>query len=784
MKLIDRYLIREIVPPFAIALLVFTFILIIPFILDLAEQLIAKGVAGPTVLRLAATLVPQALGLTIPMAFLIAILVALGRLSGDREIVVLMACGVSPYRLLRPIVLAGAVCAAATSWVMLELIPNENQNYREIISRIVADRAEGQVRPREFFEDFPDTVLYVREIPAGGGWQDVFAANTKNVAQPIVFVAKRGRMVVDRATRTIEMVLEEGTRHSTQPGDPATYEVVRFQQMVLSLNPESVFPRTGPARGDRELSIIELQEKRAEVEGRGLSAHNQIIEIHKKFSIPAACLVFAIVGIGLGLSNRRDGKFASFVVGILVIFAYYVIMYTAHAMAKGALVPAWAAMWLPNIIIGGGGAFLLWTRIHGAEERIRISLPGVRWLRRRGTAVPSDPSDAAALPSGRPANRVVLVLRVPHFQVPRPNLLDLYVARVYGRMLGLSVLGMLGLFYLSTFIDKSDKWFKGQVTLGTLLEYMAWSTPQFLYYILAISVLLATLITIGLLTKSSELIVMRACGVSLYRTSFPLLLFALAAGGVLFACEERVLSITNRRAEYLGHIIRGGSPQTFDVLSNRKWLMGGDNEMYHYDYYDPNRRELNALSVFEFDPATRALSRRTYARHASFLPRAATDALPWEAREGWQREFTANDVARFAPFAVTRLPLEPATHFVTEAPEPDRMNFADLRTYIQGLMARGYNVLGYQVELQRKIAFPFVTIIMTLIAVPFAVMTGRRGAMYGIGAGIVLALAYWTMISVFAAIGTAGLVPPILAAWAANLIFGTAALFLLFTVRT
>jgi LPS export ABC transporter permease LptF/LPS export ABC transporter permease LptG len=784
MKLIDRYLIREILPPFAIALLVFTFILIIPFILELAEQLIAKGVPALTILRLAATLLPQALGLTIPMAFLIAILVALGRLSGDREIVVLMACGVSPYRLLRPVLLLGVLCAAATAWVMFELIPNENQNYREITLRIVADRAEGQVRAREFFEDFPDTVLYVREIPPGGGWQDVFAANTKNVAQPTVFVAKRGRMVVDRAKKRIEMVLEDGTRHSTQAADPATYEVVRFQQMVLSLNPESVFPRTGPARGDRELSIIELQEKRAELEGRGQSAHNQIIEIHKKFSIPTACLVFALVGIGLGLSNRRDGKFASFVVGIIVIFAYYVVMYTAHAMAKGGLVPAWSAMWLPNIIIGLAGVFLLWTRLRGAEEPIRISVPLVRWFQRREAALPSAGPDASVFSGGRSAKRVVLVLRVPHFRVPRPNLLDLYVARVYGRVLAMSVLGMLGLFYLSTFIDKSDKWFKGEVTLGIVLEFMAWSTPQFLYYILAISVLLATLVTIGLLTKSSELIVMRACGVSLYRTSMPLLLFALAAGAVLFAFEERVLSVTNRRADYLNHIIRGGSPQTFDVLSNRKWLMGGDNEMYHYDYFDPNRKELHALSVFEFDAATRALSRRTYARQATFLPRAAGDGLPWEARNGWQRQFAGRDVARFAPFAVTRLPLEPATHFVTEAPEPARMNFADLREYIEGLVARGYNVLEYQVALQRKVAFPFVTIIMTLIAVPFAVTTGRRGAMYGIGAGIVLALAYWTMISVFAALGTAGLVPPMLAAWAANLIFGAAALYLLFTVRT
>ena len=102
MKTLDRYVIREILPPFLLALLVFTFILIIPFIIELAEQMIAKGVPWPTLLRLMVTLLPQAMALTIPMALLIGILVAFGRLSADREVVVMMACGISPYRLLRP----------------------------------------------------------------------------------------------------------------------------------------------------------------------------------------------------------------------------------------------------------------------------------------------------------------------------------------------------------------------------------------------------------------------------------------------------------------------------------------------------------------------------------------------------------------------------------------------------------------------------------------------------------------------------------------------------------
>jgi lipopolysaccharide export system permease protein len=216
-RILDRYIIREILLPFAIALVVLSFVLIIPFIIELAEQLIQKGVSGPTILQLMVTLLPATLGLTIPMALLIAVLMAFGRLSGDREIVVLMACGVSPYRLLRPVFGLALVAAAATLWVMIEAIPNANQSHREITTRIVADRAEGQVRPRVFFEDFPNTVLYVRDVPPTGGWLDVVAADTRNATQPILYVAKSGRMVVNREARTIQMVLEDGAQHRTKP---------------------------------------------------------------------------------------------------------------------------------------------------------------------------------------------------------------------------------------------------------------------------------------------------------------------------------------------------------------------------------------------------------------------------------------------------------------------------------------------------------------------------------------------------------------------------------------
>ena len=784
MRILDRYVIREIIPPFLIALLVFTFILIIPFIIELAEQMIAKGVPWATLLQLMGTLLPGVAALTIPMALLIGILVAMGRLSADREVVVMMACGVSPYRLLQPVLFLGVICWGVASWVMLEAMPNANQTFREISNQIVMDRAEGEVRPRVFFEDFPNLVLYVNEVPIGGtGWNDVLAADSRDPAQQVIFLAKRGRMVIDRNARTIQMVLEDGTRHRTDLNNPNNYEVARFQSTILTLDPESVFPRRGPARGDRELSIEELSAKAEEMRAQGLSPHNQVMEIHKKFSIPVACFVFALLGLALGASSRKDGKLAAFVLGIGVIFAYYVVMYGGEALAKGHWMPAWLAMWLPNFLLGFVGVVLLASRSRSAGSPIRLSLP--RWVSRRAPAANAALPRTTAGPAAR-NGRVLIVFKVPQFSLPGPRLLDVYLAKQYFHILGMTTVGMLGLFYISTFVDLSDKWFKGQTSFGMLAQFLFWSTPEWLTYILALAVLLSSLVTIGLLTKNSELIVMRACGISLYRTALPLLLFAFAASAVLFAMEERVLATANRHADLLKHTIRTGSPQTFGVM-NRKWMVGRNGEVYHYQFYDPLKRELNSLSVFNFEEAAHTIRSRVFAAKATYAPTAGPTGpiTQWRLEQGWSREFgPRTQVQAFSQFADRTVALEAADYFVTETREPDLMNFGQLRTYIGELRASGYNVLEHEVGLHRKVAFPFVTVVMTLIAVPFAVSTGKRGAMYGVGIGIVLALVYWVMISIFAAFGIGGLLDPVLAAWAPNLLFGAAAAFLLLTVRT
>lgn len=779
-RILDRYIIRELLLPFLIGLLVFTFLLLIPPLADYGERLIAKGVSWDIVARVLLTLVPQSLAVTIPIALLIGLLIAFGRLSADRESVAFQACGISIFRLLRPVLLVAALAWIATSYIMFVSVPSSNQTFREIIYGVVSARAENEIKPRVFFEDFPNRILYIRDTPTGTtGWIDVFLADTTNPDQPIIFTARRGRMVIDRAKRTVDLVLEEGTRHSTSLQDPAKYEVTRFDEFVTALDPNTVFPPTDILKGDAEMTVPELEARAAELRKAGLLAHGPLMAIHRKFAIPVVCFVFALVGLGLGLTSGRDGKLASFVPGIGVVFVYYVFDYLGRQMAKGQIVSPWFATWAPNIILGAAGIALVLWRGRSAEKPIRLALPA----RFRRHAAPAEAAMSGAAPGSR-GTRVVVVLRVPHLRVPmpRPKLLDYYVSSLFVKIVGLAFFGLLGIFYISTFIDLSDKLFKGQTTTGMMAQYFYYATPQFVFYIIPLSVLITCMVTIGILTKNSELVVMKACGISLYRVAAPLVVFATLASGLMFLLQEQVLAYANRRAEALRHEIRGGSPRTFDVV-NRKWLVARDNDIYNYVFYDPRRKELDGLSVYQFREGTAGLATRTYVGRALFAPQAGLNL--WKTSNGWVREFgKTGETTQYATFPERDLTLEPPDYFATESPDADRMTYLQLRRYIGDLRASGFNVVPQTVALHRKLSFPFVSLIMTLIAVPFAVTTGRRGALYGIAVGMVLAVVYYFTNNLFGAIGSAGMLAPMLAAWAPNLIFGAGAAYLLLTVRT
>ncbi len=781
-RITSRYIVREVIPPFLLSLLVFTCLLLLPPLRDRAEELIGMGIAPGEIVRLLVLLVPQSLAITIPMGLLLGVLMALGRLSSDREMVAMQACGISFGRILAPLLLLATISAAINCWIMVDVVPRANQSFQELVFRVMANRAEGEVKPRVFHaDDFPNLVLYVQEVSqTGGGWSDVFLADVREANQPDIYVAERGQIVVNQDRQTVDIALTRGTRHHVDPALPESYERHAFEDLLIQVDASSLFPVEGPEQGYAEMTIPELRERAQEMREDGLSPHAPILYLHQKFSIPIACFIFTLLGAAFGVSNRKDGRLASFALGIGVIFAYYIVMYTGEAMAMGQRISPHLARWLPNIVLGIAGIALVCWRAGRADRRLPGAALAQRLLPRRTQAADTTTGSGTGDEAG--VNDGAIVTVPTGSATAGVSILDWYVTGMYLRWVALAFVGLLGIFYITQFIELSDNLFKEQASGLMLLEHLWYATPQFIYYVLPIAGLVATLVTIGILTRTNELTVMKACGISLYRIVLPILAFSLIWSGCLFVLSETILARANRQAEALDQQIRTGRVQVFDALS-RRWLVNDEGDIYHYLHFDQERHELGALSIFEFEGRPWSLGRRTYVAQATFDAAAGT----WDGRDVWERDFSAaaSDDAAYRRDAERLLPaVAPPDVFAAELPDAELMNYNELQGYIEELRTRGFDVVSLVVALHRKASFPFVTVILTLIAIPFAVTTGPRGTLYGVGVGIALAFSYWIILSIFGAFGSAGVLAPIVAAWAPNIFFGASAGYFLFAVRT
>ena len=307
----------------------------------------------------------------------------------------------------------------------------------------------------------------------------------------------------------------------------------------------------------------------------------------------------------------------------------------------------------------------------------------VPWLSRRDALSEETPPQSAPPRVQQDAtDRSFLYATAPRLGWLNLNILDWYVTRVYLGIVGLSFVGLLGIFYISTFIDLSDKLFKGQTSGQRLLEYFWFATPQFAYYVLPIAALVASLVTVGLLTKTSELTVMKACGISLYRAALPIFVLSLAWSAILFGVGESVLARANRRAEALNKEIRSGVAQTTTFM-DRQWVVSEAGSIYHYLSFDPNLDEFGSFSAYDFEGRPWTLARRTFSAHAEF----DEEAGHWEGHDVWVRDVEAgveDDQSLESDGTRTLAFLEPPDFFETEPPDAELMNRPGARRLRRG----------------------------------------------------------------------------------------------------
>jgi lipopolysaccharide export LptBFGC system permease protein LptF len=208
-------------------------------------------------------------------------------------------------------------------------------------------------------------------------------------------------------------------------------------------------------------------------------------------------------------------------------------------------------------------------------------------------------------------------------------------------------------------------------------------------------------------------------------------------------------------------------------------MLGREQHIYNYSYFDPARSVFNDFAVYSFNPSNFRLSQRFYANQAAWDPSVGA----WVLKGGWERSFDeVADVERFNELIVRDI--EPPEYFVKEEKQSDQMTYAELEKYIEDLSQSGFDVMRYKVALHSKISIPLAAMITVIIGIPFSFTPGKKGALYGIGIAIVIGLSYYVTARVFTYMGDSAMLPPLLAAWAPNILFGVAALYGLFNVKT
>jgi LPS export ABC transporter permease LptG/LPS export ABC transporter permease LptF len=780
-RILTRYILGEILSHALIGCVIFTFILFMKQLPQILEMVVHNSSTFVSVVEIILYLMPNMFMVTIPMAVLVGVLLGFSRLAADSEVIAMRASGLGIgyfVRVASIVAVGGTLLGLGNSLI---LAPLANQAILSM-NKELAQQASFDIEPRVFDEDFHNFVLYVQNVRSGTGaahWDQVFMADTSDPIHPQVTTAAAATVSNDSSQQQLMVRLRNGARHETESNQPQQYNISAFEYTDMPLMPgQQSDVHLGRLDTDiYAMSMSALSERSHARDGKRFQ-----IEMHRRFAYPAACLVLMLIGVPLGVTSRRGGKSFAWIFTILLVFIYYLLSSTGIALGKSNWISAFFAVWSANLLFAAGGLFLLWQMASGGRVLIAITAWSQRWQKAE--------AGTPAKPRSHPLK--ALLSKIP--ERPKrakarnvfPRILDEYVVREFIGMFLLILSGFVMLMLVFTFFERIGDILRNHIALSLIGEYLLNLTPDMLYQITPLAVLLAVLITFGVLNRNSEIIAMKACGVSLYRLVIPIITIAAILACGLFLFDQFYLPQAERRQEALYNIIRGKPAQTV-LHPEQNWIFGAPHageagRIFYYQFFDSKTKEFANISVFEFDPATFALSRRIFAQRATW----DAEAGAWSFTNGWQREISGPNVKEYRPFLKTSFDEihEAPGYFTKENLQAQEMNFGQLDHYISDLRQSGFDTMRLSVELWHKAAYPLMTVIMAMLAIPFALLMGRRSSLTGVAMAIGVTLTYIVIDNFFGALGDVNYLPAMLAAWSSDVLFGLVGSYLLLKTPT
>jgi LPS export ABC transporter permease LptF/LPS export ABC transporter permease LptG len=784
MRLLDRYIGREVVSHAVLGLAVFTFVFFVPQLVRLMD-LIVRHSGGPgTVTLLFLCSIPPMFPYTVPMAVLVGVLIGLGRLSADSEIVALHASGISLRRLLLPIGVVALACAFGTLLMTFWLSPISLRTLRGLEDRLRASQAPYAVQPRVFDERIPHFVLYVQDVEAAATrWRGVFLASSTTAGPSEITLAREAFVIAGLKKDQLELHLGSGSTHEFDPRDPDRYNVTTFGETDIPMDVSSGAVSKNIVLSDAEKSVGAL------LAARGPDWRDARVELHRRLAFPAACIVFALLGVTIGVRPRRGGRATGLILTLVVIAGYYFLFVTgAHMAQQGSLAP-WVGIWRANMVALAAGLFFL-RRIERARKPNRV----LAWFdalafgergaqRRESDAV----RVAAPSPSSNgPVTQVRPALGERHAagagsEVIFPTLVDLYLLQRFFYYFAVLLAGFVLIFDAFTLFDLLGDVSKNHIPTTMVLDYFRYLIPLMVYVLAPLATLVATLVTLAVMAKNNEVIALKASGVSLYRLILPLTLAGCLVAGGMFLLDETYLPYANQRQDALRNQIKGRPAQTYFQPAHQ-WIFGEADKIYNYELFDPDRQLFGGLNVFEVDPATFQMRRRVFATRATWEPTENT----WVLTGGWIRDFGGGHITSYVPFKIYSLPelTEPPSYFRREVRQYYQMNWKQLGEYIASLQQAGFDTSRLSVQWHKKFAFPLIAAIIVFLSAPFAFLTGTRGAIGGLAVAVAIGIVYWATAALFEAMGSVGQLPPLLAGWAPDAIFAFLAAYFFLRMPT
>jgi LPS export ABC transporter permease LptF/LPS export ABC transporter permease LptG len=745
-RVLDRYVYRELLPVFGLAVGLVTFLHVMDRLQDFSNMVV-NGAPLELVLRTWALLLLSFMTLTLPMGLLLAIVIAAGRLASDLEVVALGAAGVSPLRLFRPFLVAALVVTAMMALLTMWINPWGAAAFFQCLRELRAHAAVPLIEERTFTR-VGNVVIYAEQMDlATSELRRVLIANERDTDTVQIITAPRARLIDDAGRQRTILKMTDGAIHESRPESPGWYRVTRFEDYQTFLDTGSqvdeIEQKMGPKK--RLTAWDLLQSTRAlDTSRRADEAQTFVLEFHKRLAFPLAPIVFAMVAFPLGIRLHRGGRAVAAVGGIIVYLVYHVAQ---EGLGRVTMLRPWGGgRWVPIMAFGLVGAVLLYFTV--------ASTP-LAWRR------------AWAHLSGLVPTRLPLRRRSPvgvrHRESRRylSSLVDRYLARQFSVYFAYGLAVATAIFVVVDLIEVLSRY---EPPLQAVLEHFAYRLPSALHQALPIVVLVATVFLFMELERHHELTALKAAGLSLHRVSVPVLILAGAVSVVAFVYQETAAPVLNARGDEVDRVeIRkvaasGSQPRL-------RWYRRSDSEFVRVDRLDRTLGQVSGVTLLQTDASFRVVKRVDAAE-------AAWTRTGLRFGRSVLREFGPDNSVRSEWQTGAPVFLADSLDALGAVQAPSAMTFLELRSYVRHLRERGQAVGTQLLYLHSKLSFPLMSFVLAILAISCAARWPRGGRLIGGAIAVTISVAFWVVNSGALSLGRVDLLPPVVAAWAANIVFG------------